>query len=135
MSLSIHENVYLNIYDLTSINSVLEYIHIGAYHSGIEIYGKEYGFNSSGVYTIEPQSFSNFKQNILLGTTTKSQNDINNIISNLQDRFTPDLYNPVKINCHFFANELSHQILYKPIPRYLNRLPSLFSCIPIQKYI
>ncbi|KAK4402188.1 DeSI-like protein [Sesamum angolense] len=54
--------VYLNVYDLTHINSYLYWFGCGIFHSGIEVaHGLEYGFGaheypSSGVFEVEPRS-------------------------------------------------------------------------------
>ena len=39
-----HEKVYLNIYNLTTLNSCLRTCGIAIYHSAIEVYGVEYAF-------------------------------------------------------------------------------------------
>lgn len=56
--------VYLNVYELTSFdpyNGYLIRLGFGAFHSGVEVYGKEYsyGYNNTyttGIFDIEPKS-------------------------------------------------------------------------------
>ena len=54
-----HEKVYLNIYNLTPLNSCLRTCGIAIYHSAIEVYGVEYAFGglastASGVFETKP---------------------------------------------------------------------------------
>jgi len=57
-------NVYLNIYELLSFdkyNGYLVPIGLGAYHSGVEVYGEEISFgyhegDFSGIFSIEPRT-------------------------------------------------------------------------------
>lgn len=57
-------NVYLNIYELMSFdkyNGYLVPLGLGAYHSGVEIYGEEFSFgyhdgDHTGIFSIDPRS-------------------------------------------------------------------------------
>lgn len=57
-------NVYLNVYELMSFdkyNGYLIPVGLGAYHSGVEVYGEEFSFgfheaDYSGVFTVDPRS-------------------------------------------------------------------------------
>lgn len=49
MSFVLHSNlqpVYVNVYDLSPINDYMFPFGLGAYHSGIQVHGKEYTFGS-----------------------------------------------------------------------------------------
>lgn len=53
--------VILNVYDLTPLNNYMGWFGFGIFHSGIEVYGMEYGFGAhdfsiSGVFEVEPKS-------------------------------------------------------------------------------
>jgi hypothetical protein len=56
-------NVFLNIYELMSFdkyNGYLVPLGLGAYHSGVEIYGEEFSFgfhdgDHSGIFTVDPR--------------------------------------------------------------------------------
>ena len=57
-------NVFLNIYELNSFdkyNGYLVPVGLGAYHSGVEVYGEEISFgyhddNSTGIFNIDPRT-------------------------------------------------------------------------------
>lgn len=56
--------VYLNVYELESFEGANKYLvplGFGAYHSGVEIFGREYSFgygdtSESGIFSIEPKT-------------------------------------------------------------------------------
>ncbi|EKX42405.1 hypothetical protein GUITHDRAFT_141342 [Guillardia theta CCMP2712] len=107
-------------------NAGLSRLGLGLYHSGVEIYGREFSFGYSeggrtGVFEIPCKCASavmsqvTFKESVLLGYCQRS-------------RFE------VRRNCNHFSNELSKLLVGKPIPSYVNRpanvgqnLLSLFS--------
>ncbi|GJS26590.1 deSI-like protein [Tanacetum coccineum] len=67
--------VYLNVYDISTINSCISWTGIGAFHTGIEVHGVEYGFgchqeSESGVFEIAPKKCPGFKfrESILMGS-------------------------------------------------------------------
>lgn len=57
-------NVFLNIYELDSFNKYNGYlvpVGLGAYHSGVEIYGEEISFgyhdeDSTGIFIVDPRT-------------------------------------------------------------------------------
>ncbi|XP_071700095.1 uncharacterized protein [Rutidosis leptorrhynchoides] len=68
--------VYLNVYDIvSSINSCISWTGLGAFHTGLEVHGVEYGFGShqeseSGVFEIEPKKCPGFtfRESMLIGS-------------------------------------------------------------------
>jgi len=131
--------VYLNVYDLHQANAYVFPVGLGAYHTGVQINGKEYAFGGhaysfTGVFDIEPRTACGaiFRESILLGETTLSRAEIQRIIDELSDDYTGTSYHPFSRNCNSFSNELCTRLLKKPIPGYINRLPylgSVFSCM------
>lgn len=64
------EPVFLNVYDLHPGNDYLYSVGLGAYHSGVEVYGVEYSFGSGGgVFPGEPRNApgAKFRESIRLG--------------------------------------------------------------------
>jgi len=132
---NIGEPVILNIYDMHKINNCLWKIGLGIYHSGVEIYGKEYSYNSNnGIFYIKPKSIKGqLRTQILLGKTFKSQIEIEEILNILKEEFTPEKYNNKSNNSNYFSNKFVGKILNKNIPKYLLRNPyfgSLCCIIP-----
>eukprot|EP01079_Euglenida_sp_SAG-EU17-18_P008893 gene8893-1595_t len=70
--------VALNVYEICCLNEYLEPLGIGAYHTGVEVYGREYAFGKcdagrSGIFFKPPGcGIPGFKQRTLLGTTSLS---------------------------------------------------------------
>jgi len=133
--------VYLNVYDLHHANSYGYFVGLGAFHSGVEIGDKEYAFggheyNFTGVYESTPRVVvgAAFRESILLGETSLTRTEIQNILNELSLDYVGVSYHPIKRNCNAFSNDLSLRLLNKPIPSYVNRLAyfgSFMTCIPV----
>jgi deubiquitinase DESI2 len=70
------EPVFVNVYDLHASNDYVYSFGLGAYHSGVEVYGVEYSFGSGGgVFSHAPKvgSGANFRESIPLGETHLSE--------------------------------------------------------------
>ncbi|KAL0364799.1 UNVERIFIED_CONTAM: DeSI-like protein [Sesamum angustifolium] len=124
--------VYLNVYDLTHINSYLYWFGCGIFHSGIEAHGLEYGFGaheypSSGVFEVEPRSCPGFifRRSILLGSTELSRSEFRSFMEYLSNKYHGDTYNLISKNCNHFTDEVSMRLTGKPIPGWVNRLARL----------
>jgi deubiquitinase DESI2 len=125
-----NEPIYLNIYDIYSINNLTRPFGIGFYHLGIEIYGTEYSFNKTGIFTIQPKTYEKYplRETIYLGQSDMNFHDIYSIILKMDIQFNSLNYNLFHNNsndfCNLFLNNLS---VYK-IPSHINRL-SEWTCI------
>lgn len=137
-------SIYLNIYDLTPLNKILDCFGFGAYHSAVQIFDTEFSFgahpfNFTGV--VECQANSNklrFRKTILLGESKLKLCEINMILDEIKSKYIGNSYDVFKNNCNHFANEVSLKLLQKPIPRYINRLPyfsRIFRCFVSSKLI
>ncbi|XWS39829.1 hypothetical protein CRYUN_Cryun18bG0088100 [Craigia yunnanensis] len=69
-------SVYLNMYDLTNVNSYVYWAGLGIFQTGVEVYGVEYAFGAhdcptSGVFEVEPRQCPGFKfrKSISMGMT------------------------------------------------------------------
>lgn len=127
-------SIYLNIYDLTSINNFLDCIGIGAYHSAIQIFDTEFSFgahpyNYTGVIENNPHSnkLIRFRKTIFIGNTNLKLNEINKVLTEMKSKYIGNTYDVFKNNCNHFANDISLKLLSKPIPKYINRLSNYFS--------
>ena len=138
-------SIYLNIYDLTSLNKFLDCFGLGAYHSAIQIFDTEFSFGAhpyehTGVIENQPNSnkLIQFRKTILLGNTSLKLNEISKILSDVKSKYIGNTYDVFKNNCNHFSNELCIKLMNKPIPKYINRLSnfsSLFRCLFSSKLI
>eukprot|EP01063_Lacrimia_lanifica_P039248 TRINITY_DN8582_c0_g1_i1.p1 TRINITY_DN8582_c0_g1~~TRINITY_DN8582_c0_g1_i1.p1 ORF type:complete len:184 (+),score=73.56 TRINITY_DN8582_c0_g1_i1:85-636(+) len=110
-------DVYVNVYDITSLNYVIGPVGLGAHHSGVEVYDTEYCFgralDDSGVYYMTPRSCAEhaFRESVYVGTTSLSRREVNGVIRQLRERCTGRSYHLVRYNCNDFAEELCKILL------------------------
>ncbi|KAG6501835.1 deSI-like protein At4g17486 isoform X1 [Zingiber officinale] len=131
--------LYLNVYDLTSVNKYLYWFGLGVFHSGIEVHGMEYGFGAhdyptSGVFEVEPKNCPGFvfRRSVCLGTTDMSLSEFHSFLEDLTGKYHGDTYHLITKNCNHFTDELCRSLTGKPIPGWVNRLArlgSFFDCI------
>jgi len=121
--------VYLNVYDLLPSNRYIYYFGLGAFHSGLEVYGTEYSFGGhplpmSGIFEVSPRQAAafRFRQTLLLGYTTKSVLDIQLVINEMHRDWHGNKYDTLYRNCNHFSNDLCRRILETGIPGWINRL-------------
>lgn len=127
--------VYLNVYDISTINSCISWTGLGAFHTGLEVHGVEYGFgchqeSESGVFEIEPKKCPGFKfrESILMGTTKLSPSQVQRFIELQSNNYFGDTYHLFGKNCNHFCEDMCQQLTGNKIPRWVNRLARLGSC-------
>ncbi|KAJ0961899.1 hypothetical protein J5N97_029727 [Dioscorea zingiberensis] len=127
-------HLYLNVYDLTTINNYLYWFGLGIFHSGIEAYGMEYAFGAhdyptSGVFEVEPKSCPGFiyRRSVWLGTTDMSRSEFRLFMENLAGNYYGDTYHLISKNCNHFTDDVCRHLTGKPIPGWVNRLARLGS--------
>ncbi|KAK9071329.1 hypothetical protein SSX86_009898 [Deinandra increscens subsp. villosa] len=131
--------VFLNVYDLTPFNSYSIWFGFGVFHTGIEVYGMEYGFGAhdysiSGVFEVEPRSCPGFiyRCSISLGLIDMSASEFREFIETMASEYHGDTYHLISKNCNHFTDDISHRLNCRRIPGWVNRLAkfgSLFSCL------
>ncbi|KAJ7944707.1 DeSI-like protein [Quillaja saponaria] len=121
--------LYLNVYDLTTVNNYLYYFGFGIFHSGIEVHGVEYGFGAheyptSGVFEVEPRSCPGFifRRSVFLGSTDMSRSEFRSFMEHLSAKYHGDTYHLVSKNCNHFTDEVCQRLTGKPIPGWVNRV-------------
>ncbi|XP_016976571.1 deubiquitinase DESI2 [Drosophila rhopaloa] len=136
------EPVVLNVYDLFQINDYTMVLGVGFFHSGVQIYGREYGFGGhefpmSGIFEIEPCNGEaelgesiRFRESILLGYTHFSRPDVERIVDQLGAQFPGNSYHLTSRNCNHFSNSLVQIVCGRKIPGWVNRLAHLVNCVP-----
>ena len=97
------EPVILNVYDMFWTNEYTGNMGLGVYHSGLEVYGREYAYGGhpfpfSGIFDIAPRAAGElgeqfrFKQAIHLGNTDFRACDVEKILEELGREFRGDRY-------------------------------------------
>jgi PPPDE putative peptidase domain len=131
------EVVFLNIYNVTSFNKVLEYLGFGFYHTSIELYKHEFSYGGhdydvSGIVVVEAGNCAGLtlKERIPVGVTYYLEEEIDEIVKNFGQFWIGNEYDPFEHNCNCFTKRfLSHVVDREEYyyPEYVNRFGKLGS--------
>lgn len=133
--------VILNIYDMFWTNDYTSNVGLGVYHSGLEVYGREYAYGGhpfpfSGIFDISPREAPElgdqfrFKQSIHIGNTDFTEQDIEKILEELGKEYRGDRYHLMSRNCNHFTGAFSQILTGQPVPAWVNRLAYISTCVP-----
>ncbi|CAK7353876.1 unnamed protein product [Dovyalis caffra] len=128
--------VYLNVYDLTTINGYAYWVGLGIYHSGVQVHGVEYGFgahdhSTTGIFEVEPKQCPGFmfRKSILIGRTDLGPKEVRAFMEKLAQEYPGNTYHLITKNCNHFCSDVCLKLTGKTIPRWVNRLARLgFFC-------
>mmetsp|Transcript_40675 Transcript_40675/g.107766 ORF Transcript_40675/g.107766 Transcript_40675/m.107766 type:complete len:249 (-) Transcript_40675:106-852(-) len=104
----------------------------GAWHTGIEVYGKEWSFgmtlgeNCTGVTWNTPglNQDHSFKETLLLGYTNMSPEEVWKLLVVMTKEWMGCSYHLFTRNCHHFSDEFSRRLGVGGIPPWINDLAS-----------
>ncbi|GKA42048.1 deSI-like protein [Tanacetum coccineum] len=124
--------VYLNVYDLTSINEYAYWLGLGVYHSGVQVHGVEYAFGSheqatTGIFEGEPKQCEGFtfRKRILIGWTDMNLTQVRKLMQELAKDYKGTSYNLITKNCNHFCNDVCIKLTGSSIPSWVNRLAKI----------
>lgn len=120
------EDIFLNVYDYNSLNKITNFLGLGFFHLGIEIYGTEYSFNKDGIFSLNPKNNTDFlyRETIYLGKTTQSYYDFFNNLTKLKIDFNNQNYDLLNRNSIHFCSVLANN-LDVSIPNRFSRINNL----------
>ncbi len=111
-------SVYVNIYDMYSMNNYTAALGVGIYHCGVEVHGIEYGYGGhpfpfSGIFEMNPKDHEElgetfrFKETVEIGKTDFSKAEIEQIVCMLGRDFRGIDYHLMNKNCNSFSSKFS----------------------------
>ncbi|KAG5477716.1 hypothetical protein LSCM1_05012 [Leishmania martiniquensis] len=103
--------VILNVYSLLESNKKLTKMGMGVFHTGVVVYGIEWGYgevvdnpNASGLFCVHPgQAAGTLYRTIRIGHTTRSPMQVDTILHRLENEWRSSEYHILHHNCNHFA--------------------------------
>lgn len=121
--------VRLHIYDLGTgsavVNRVSKELGLGVFHTGVEVYGREWCFGQwVGVGHVRPTKDPGhqYRETIEMGTTSLSEYQVMQRISQLRRDWRGHSYNLLTKNCNHFSGALLRELGAKELPEWCNSL-------------
>eukprot|EP00759_Apiculatamorpha_spiralis_P022770 PhF_6_TR26704/c0_g1_i1/m.39003 len=114
-------DVFVNVYDITRMNYVVGWMGLGMYHTGVEVFQKEYGFgrdiSGTGVFAITPKSYHShiFRETIYIGQTTFSEAEVECLLESMAEEWQCETYHLTKRNCNDFSEQLARALVGEDI--------------------
>jgi len=127
--------VYLHVYDLgtsgegQALNSVLKALGTGAFHCGVEVYGKEWSFRGricggTGVFSSRPRCCINhtYNETVHMGDTCLSPSEVSRLLGSLQREWAGQSYDTLRHNCCHFSDSFCRHLGVGSIPGWVTNL-------------
>lgn len=128
------ETVTLNLYKLglpgscsaQVFNTILDSADVGAFHCGVQIYGREWSFQQtlgggSGVFCCMPRKCHNvtFAESVRMGTTPLTPETVKRLIDRLRREWPGNSYDLLKNNCCHFCECFCQHLKVGSLPDYV----------------
>mmetsp|Transcript_55751 Transcript_55751/g.155396 ORF Transcript_55751/g.155396 Transcript_55751/m.155396 type:complete len:245 (+) Transcript_55751:1624-2358(+) len=133
-----HAPVTLRVYDVTcnpkinKANNVLRVIGAGAYHTAVEVYGREWSYgatltDSTGVFWCEPCQCCahTYREAVDMGVAELSQEAVDALLTEMCYEWRGTEYDLLRKNCCHFSDEFCERLGVGGIPTYLLNLASI----------
>jgi len=126
--------VTLHVYDLgvgremQVMNTVLSRFGTGAFHCGVEVYGREWSFQYSskgtGVFQVAPKKCNHhtYRESVSMGSTTLSEEEVFRLLDRLQRDWPARSYEVLTRNCCHCCDFLCRALGVGPIPAWTTNL-------------
>jgi len=127
--------VTLHIYDvggsalIQRSNNVLSNLGTGAFHAGVEIYGREWSFGATddgrtGVFCCAPRGCDvhQYRKAVPMGRTRLSQKEALSLIGQLSREWPGSEYDLLRCNCCHFSDELLRRLGVHGLPAWVKSL-------------
>eukprot|EP00443_Scrippsiella_acuminata_P103902 CAMPEP_0115645332 /NCGR_PEP_ID=MMETSP0272-20121206/38347_1 /TAXON_ID=71861 /ORGANISM="Scrippsiella trochoidea, Strain CCMP3099" /LENGTH=270 /DNA_ID=CAMNT_0003082799 /DNA_START=125 /DNA_END=937 /DNA_ORIENTATION=+ len=129
--------VLLHVYDLGTsgeghmLNSVLRVFGTGAFHCGVEVYGKEWSYRGracagTGVFATRPRNCEchTYSQSVSMGESPLSAAEVSRLIGILQREWPGTRYDTLRNNCCHFSDKFCRCLGVGSIPSWITNLAS-----------
>jgi hypothetical protein len=133
------ETVYLNIYNVSSANTFLEFFGFGFYHTAVELYAHEFSYGGhdydvSGIVVVEAGNTAGLtlKERLPVGVTYYNEYEIDEVVRQFGTFWLGQDYDPFEHNCNCFTERFISHIVDKELyyyPEYVNRFGQLGSLL------
>lgn len=123
------EPVSLHIYNLgtslqvQAINQILRHLGTGAFHCGVEVFGREFSFRGgpgggTGIFWHAPRSnrLHKYVESLPLGKTYFSEKEVQMLVSRLQQEWLRVGYNILTRNCCHFCDTFCKHLGVESLP-------------------
>mmetsp|Transcript_49726 Transcript_49726/g.144274 ORF Transcript_49726/g.144274 Transcript_49726/m.144274 type:complete len:244 (-) Transcript_49726:72-803(-) len=127
--------VTLQIYDaggtemVKNVNTLLRAVGTGAFHTGVEVYGKEWSFGftndgSSGIFSCPPRCCKThaYRESVAMGETDFSQLDVEALLLELAGHWRGGHYDVLRRNCTHFSEEFLRKLGLGPVPTWVGNI-------------
>ncbi|EFO62189.1 Peptidase, putative [Giardia lamblia P15] len=134
--------ISLHIYDLSQgIAKTVSPMLLGqtieaVYHTGVVVAETEY-YYSAGIQS-EPAGQTHFGvpiQQMEMGETTKTQDEVRTFLDSVQSRYTESTYNLLEHNCNHFSNEFLQFLCDKKVPEHIINQGTAFLQTPLGRMV
>jgi len=127
--------VTLQIYDaggtevVKNVNTFLRAVGTGAFHTGVEVYGKEWSFGftndgSSGIFSCPPQRCRThaYREAVPMGETFLSQTEVESLLLAMAMVWRGGHYDVLRRNCTHFCEEFCSKLGVDPVPAWCGNM-------------